>query len=271
MPFTMPGFFAGSQASPPTPTQIQSLYTPVTSPVGAAAATPAPLPTLAPGQQATSSTNATLQSGAQSGSSRAVVPYNWLGTANEGMSELQDQWTHRGDAFDTTEADQASEQQQARDLATGMAAANNAATTYAAKTRQAGGSGASAGLIKAQGQIAATDAAGKAKQEQARYDVQQREAAATHAGQIATTLANLRDHYLSMLLGHDTANASTESTTGSAMTLSGTGGPAAPSAGPSASSGEPFNPGYIPTFGPITNTMTGSNMFAPRVAGMWRG
>lgn len=202
------------------------------SPANVAAGMPAAvaanpvLPPLAPGQTGTSQTSATNQATAQTqaGSSRAVVPGNWLGTANSGLTELLHQYDTSGAAFDTTAADQAAAEQQARDLSTGMSAASNAAATYAAKTRQAGGSGAASGLIKAEGQISAMDAAGKAKVEQAKYDVAQREAAATHAGQIAQVLANLRDSYLNALIGRDTTGSGATASTGSTSQIGISGG-----------------------------------------------
>lgn len=236
MPFTMPGFVAGS-GLPPMPVIPPMPQTPAmpSSSAATAAATVAPtlppLPSLQPGQTATASASNANTSSSQSGSTRAVVPSDWLGTAGSAMGELQHQWDHRGDAYDTSQYDRAAESQQARDLATGMASANNAADAYAAKTRQAGGSGAAAGLIKAQGQIAATDAAGKAKVEQAKYDVEQREAAASHAAQIATTLAGLRNNYLNMLLGRDTTGSQSGSQSGSQLGINDSGTPNAGGAG----------------------------------------
>src|SRR6187455_635510 len=65
------------------------------------------LPSLQPGQTGTASTAISASTGqtAQTGTRRAVVPGDWLGTANAGMEELLREYGRAGDAFDTTEFD----------------------------------------------------------------------------------------------------------------------------------------------------------------------
>lgn len=222
-------------------------FQPGVSPYIAAATTPAPqpvIPPLMPGQSGSASTSTAASTGSTSGSTRTFVPNDWVGTANSGMPELAQQYRDSGAAFDTTETGVASSEQQARDLSKGMAAANNAANEYASRTRQAGGNSGAAGVIKAQGIISATDAAGKAKLEQAKYEVQQREAAATHAGQIAQSLAALRDSYLAHLVGQDTTGSQVGSSAGSQSSVN-------QAANAGGGGGLYGTNTYVPTIGPL--------------------
>lgn len=186
------------------------------SPAGAANPV---LPPLAPGQSGSATTTLNASTGNTNQSARTFVPNDWLQTANSGLTELSHEYATSPAAFDTSAVSSASADQQARDLAQGMAAANNAANDYTSRTRQAGGSGAASGLIKAQGIISATDAAGKAKLDQTKYEVAQREAAATHSAQIASTLAQLRDSYLGHLVGRDTTGTSNDIQVGSQRSI----------------------------------------------------
>lgn len=241
----------------------------------AAAQTPAAnpvLPPLAPGQSGSATTSLNTSTGNTNQSARTFVPNDWLQTANSGLTELSHEYATSPAAFDTSAVSAASADQQARDLAQGMAAANNAANDYASRTRQAGGSGAASGLIKAQGIISATDAAGKAKLDQTKYEVAQREAAATHAAQIASTLAQLRDSYLGHLVGRDTTGNTNESQAGSQNSISqaaqtGSGGRGSswagiiPNASGAASGLQPFQ--VNAETGQYSTPTSGSNLTGP--------
>lgn len=127
----------------------------------------------------------------------------------EGNSQLLDQYNQVASQFDTSGYDTASQGQQSRLLTTALNAGNNAATEYANKARQAGGSGMGAGLIKAQASVGARKAAGEMELERQRFDASQRKEAAGLASQIATTLGNLRDSYLKTLVSYATSEDAT--------------------------------------------------------------
>lgn len=119
--------------------------------------------------------------------------------------ELQQQYQGTNAAYDTSPYDAASERLQSNILTTALNAGSNAASDYSNRARQAGGSGMGAGLVKAQAQVGARATAGGMELERQRFDASQREAAATHATQIATTLGQLRDSYLKSLVSYATA------------------------------------------------------------------
>lgn len=150
-----------------------------------------------------------------SGASPNNSPYpdrrlpSWMPTMNAMTGELQDQYGRVNAAFNTSDYDKASTETQANILTTGLNAGGNAATAYANKARQAGGSGLGAGLVKAEGAVAGRRASGDIALEQAKYDIQQREGAATQAAQIAGQLGDLRNRYLSSLVGYATSEDAT--------------------------------------------------------------
>lgn len=149
--------------------------------------------------------------GYATGSNPMVGPYpdrklpSWIPTSGQNLAELQSQYANTGAAFNTSDYDKAAATMQGHVAATAMNAANNAATEYANRTRQAGGSAAGAGLIKAEGQVGAQKTIGDSKVEAAKYDIAQREAAAGHAAQIATSLGQLRQSYLQSLVSYTTS------------------------------------------------------------------
>jgi hypothetical protein len=161
---------------------------------------------------ANTSTSSSTSSSSSSGTVTPILPTgpypdrvlpSWLPRSADSLTgELAAEYANVPKAYDTSAVDAASAQQQQRDLTTGLRAAGNAASEYTARTTQQGGSAAGAGLIRAEGQIGALNAAGQAKVEAAKYDVQQREAAAGQAAQIASTLSDLRTGYLKTLTGY---------------------------------------------------------------------
>jgi hypothetical protein len=136
----------------------------------------------------------------------SAIP-SWLPPSD--MHELSDEYSKIGQSFDTGQYDAASQGQQSRVLTTALNAGNNAATEYANKARQAGGSGMGAGLIKAQAEVGARRAAGDMELERQKFDASQREKAAGQAAQIATTLGQLRDSYLKTIVDYATKSDAT--------------------------------------------------------------
>lgn len=134
---------------------------------------------------------------------------SWLPSQGANERELMDQYRGTNAAFDTGAYDQASEAQQSRLLTSALNSGNNAATEYANRARQQGGSALGAGLVKAQAQTSARTAAGGMEMERQKFDASQRAAAATHASQIATTLGTLRDSYLKSLVNYATSEDAT--------------------------------------------------------------
>lgn len=127
---------------------------------------------------------------------------DWL--PKERAGELESEYGKIGERFDTSAFDRESEGQQSRLLTTALNAGNNAATEYANRARQSGGSGMGAGLVKALASVGARKSAGELALEQQKFDASQREKAAGLAGQIATTLGTLRDSYLRTIVDYAT-------------------------------------------------------------------
>lgn len=134
---------------------------------------------------------------------------SWMPRQSANEAELMEQYRNTNQMFDSSSYDQASEAQQSRVLTTALNAGNNAASEYANRARQSGGSALGAGLVKAEAGVGARMAAGEMELERQRFDARQREAAATHATQIATTLGQLRDSYLKSLVSYATSEDST--------------------------------------------------------------
>jgi hypothetical protein len=126
----------------------------------------------------------------------------WLPPA--GLGELEQQYRDTNKSYDTSEYDAASRRQQGRVLTTALNGGTAAAAEYANKARQAGGSGLGAGLVKAQAQVGAQSTAGSMEMDRVKFDAQQREDAATHATQIASTLGELRGRYLNSIVDYAT-------------------------------------------------------------------
>lgn len=148
---------------------------------------------------------------------------DWL--PPERTSELESQYRNTNTMFDTGAYDQASQAQESRILTSALSGGNNAAAEYANRARQSGGSGLGAGLVKAEAQTGARTQAGAMEMERHRYDTEQREAAATHATAIATTLGQLRDSYLKSIVSYATATDSTNASfTAQMAALRGKGG-----------------------------------------------
>lgn len=194
-----------------------------------------------------------MASGAFSSSSSSTPAYTrvtsipgWLPPSD--MHELVDQYGKTGEMFGTSEYDTANQRQQSRVLTTALNAGNNAATEYANRARQSGGSGMGAGLVKAQAAVGGQRVAGEMELDRQKFDASQREKAATHASQIATTLAGLRDSYLKTIVDYATKSDSTmaDFTSKMAAINSNRVNDTSRNSGPSQ-----FNPGYVTNSGPI--------------------
>lgn len=140
---------------------------------------------------------------------------SWLPT--ERTRELEEQYRNTNTAYDTSAYDQANQAQQSRVLTTALNSGNNAAAEYANRARQAGGSALGAGLVKAQAGTGARAVAGQMELDRQKFDAEQREQAATHATQIATTLGQLRDSYLKTIVSYATASDATNASYTSEM------------------------------------------------------
>lgn len=136
----------------------------------------------------------------------SAIP-SWLPPAD--IHELVDEYQRTGEMFSSSDYDAANQGQQSRILTTALNAGNAAATEYANKARQSGGSGMGAGLIKAQATVGARKVAGDMELERQKFDASQREKAAGHAAQIAQTLGQLRQSYLQTIVDYATREDST--------------------------------------------------------------
>ena len=244
---------------------------------GGGAITPGVLPAMPPGFSTvggTASTSATRTAGTEM-PILPTGPYpnrtlpSWLPSSPDAITpELADQYGKVNAAYDTTAIDAAAKEQQAQDLTAGLTAANNAAAEYAAKTRQQGGSGAAAGAVKAQGDVTALRSAASEKLDLAKFDAQQREAAASQSAQIASTLSGLRSDYLRTLTGYAASEDATgtgraTATAGAGVDTTGKGG-----AGGGGGLGGNFSPGYVTDQGPVVPS-SNSNAITPRVYGVY--
>lgn len=188
----------------------------------------------------------------------SAIP-SWL--PSEGGSQLQTELEEVPSAFSTSGFDKASEDQQSRVLTTALDAGNNAATEYANKARQQGGSGMGAGLIKAEAGVAGENTAGQIALQRAQFDASQREKAATLSSQIANNLGNLRDSYIKTLTNYATSEDSISENYYSKM-LGGPGSSTTAHPGPeSVIGGGIGHENDFLTFGPGGNINTGTNSF----------
>lgn len=134
---------------------------------------------------------------------------SWMPTQGANEAQLMEQYRGTNAAYDTNPYDVASQRLQANLLTSSLNAGTNAARDYSNRARQSGASGMGAGLVKAEAQVGARATAGGMELERQRFDASQREAAATHATQIATTLGQLRDSYLRSLVTYATSEDAT--------------------------------------------------------------
>lgn len=150
---------------------------------------------------------------------RVTALPDWMPTQQANERELMEQYRNTNQMFDSSAFSAASEGQQSRLLTSALSSGNNAAAEYANRARQAGGSALGAGLVKAQSGTGARAVAGEMELERERFAARQREAAAGHATQIATTLGQLRDSYLRSLVTYATSEDATMA--GYASTMAG--------------------------------------------------
>lgn len=180
---------------------------------------------------------------------------------NDITSELADEYRNTPLNFDTSGYEAASKGQESRVLTTALNAGNNAATEYANRARQAGGSGLGAGLVKAEASVGARTTAGQMALDREKYMAGQREKAASQAGQIATTLAGLRDSYLKSLVEYSTKEDSISADYRAKMAALDAAGSSRGSGGVNAEPPSSWTPGYVTNAGPIQNaTVNGQTL-----------
>jgi hypothetical protein len=127
---------------------------------------------------------------------------SWYPKMGEITSEAETALGHVPGAFNTSGYQRATDDALGAISTKAENAASNAAADYANRARQAGGNAESAGLIKAEGLVAGQKTLADTKIEAAKFEIEQREKAATLSSQIASNLGDLRNNYLSTLAGY---------------------------------------------------------------------
>lgn len=134
-----------------------------------------------------------------SSSNTSVVPA-WVSRPPDDLRELEESYGNVGASFDPSNYLKESGRMQGHIVSTAMNSANSAAAEYANRSRQAGGSGAGAGLIKAQGAVKGMMGAGEMRLEAEKFAAGQRKEAAGLAAEIARSLGTLRSEYLKSMI-----------------------------------------------------------------------
>lgn len=130
---------------------------------------------------------------------------SWMSPMGKVTGESEQAFRDIPGLFNTGPYRQAVDETLGRVSTTARNAATNAAAEYANKMRQAGGTGAASGLVKALGMVGAEKTVGDVRTQAAQYILDQQEKQATLSGQIANNLGNLRNQYLSTLAGYATS------------------------------------------------------------------
>lgn len=121
---------------------------------------------------------------------------SWMGSADANMQELLKAYKKVPKAFDPTAQVDARNSAIAYQTTAGGQAANNAASEYANRAMQQGGSALGAGVVKAQAMMPVFAANAGLKSEAADVAAKAHQEAASLQGQIASTIANLRTSHL---------------------------------------------------------------------------
>lgn len=128
---------------------------------------------------------------------------SWLSNNyNSQMGELTNTYAGIGAAFDPTAQVAARQNAAAYNLSAGTSAANNAATEYANRAAQSGGSSLGAGAVKAQAMMPVLSQNAALKTDAADVAAKSHADAISLASQVAATMANLRTSYLQTLTGY---------------------------------------------------------------------
>lgn len=170
--------FRGSNSSPIDPSILATLQTPVAQ------------------KTAADQTNAT--STLPSAGGVALPP--WLaGGADKNISELLQTYSSIPAAFDPTGQIKARNNAIAYNTSAGGQAANNAATEFANRASQSGGSALGAGVVKAQALMPVLAENASLKGQAADIAAKAHQDAASLAASVAATIGGLRDSYLKTL------------------------------------------------------------------------
>lgn len=164
------------------------------------------------GQFASLQTPSSVNNTASASSGSAAVPGinqvqlpSWLSSnPDASMKELTDTYAGIGAAFDPTAQVNARNNQIAYQTSQGGQTANNAATEYSNRAAQAGGSGLGAGAVKAQAMMPVMSANAQLRTDAADVAAKAHQDAISLASQVAGTIGNLRQSYLSTLTSYAT-------------------------------------------------------------------
>lgn len=130
---------------------------------------------------------------------------SWMSTnPDQNLSELLQSYAGVGAAFDPSGQVQARNDAIGYNTAAGGQAANNAATEYANRAAQSGGSSLGAGVVKAQAMLPVMQQNAALKTDAADVAAKSHKEAATLSSQIASTIGQLRNSYLQSLTGYAT-------------------------------------------------------------------
>lgn len=161
---------------------------------------------------ATLQTPGTVKSTAAASSGVANIPGinqvqlpSWMSTnPDANMSELLNTYSGIGAAFDPTAQVNARNAQIANNTSQGNQAANNAANEYSARAEQSGASGLGAGAVKAQSLMPVMSQNAQLRTDAADVAAKAHQDAISLASQVAGTIGQLRNSYLSSLTSYAT-------------------------------------------------------------------
>lgn len=143
--------------------------------------------------------NPIAQNAQFAGPSSVQLP-SWMNTnPDANLQELIQSYQGVGSAFDPTEQVKARNDAIGYNTSAGSQAANNAATEYSNRAAQSGASGLGAGVVKAQAMMPVYAQNAKLKTEAADVAAKTKQEGLSLAGQIASTIGNLRTSYLKSL------------------------------------------------------------------------
>lgn len=155
-------------------------------------------------QTPTAQSNAANQTNAafQLPSASGIRLPSWLSSnANSQMGELLKSYSAIPAAFDPTDQVNARNNAIGFNTAAGTQAANNAASEFANRASQSGGSALGAGVVKAQSMMPVLQQNAALRTDAADVAARAHQSAATLASQIAGTIGQLRTSYLQTLTG----------------------------------------------------------------------
>jgi len=130
---------------------------------------------------------------------------SWMSTnPDQNLGELLQSYAGVGAAFDPTGQVQARNDAIGYNTSAGGQAANNAATEYANRAAQSGGSSLGAGVVKAQAMLPVMQQNAALKTDAADVAAKSHQQAVSLSSQIASTIGQLRNSYLQSITGYAT-------------------------------------------------------------------